>query len=106
MPQILFTFHVARNDVESFDLVTALFPDIIIADVHVPRLDGFDFIKVIRRDTGNRPLPILVQSGEQFSEPHDLARQTGANGWHRKLVTLSPSSSQRDNALHSEKVMP
>jgi len=79
-----FTFHAASDGVEGIKFVTALSPDIIITDIRMPRLDGIDFIKAIRRDTGNATLPILVHSSEQFSETYDRARQAGANGWLRK----------------------
>jgi len=49
----------ARDGVEAIDVIPELNPDIVICDLHMPRLDGVGFV---RRQMRLRPLPIIILS--------------------------------------------
>lgn len=53
--------------------------DIIVTDINMPRMDGYELIKSLREKEQYRDLPIIVLSTEN-SEPKD-ARAAGATGW-------------------------
>ena len=53
--------------------------DIIVTDINMPRMDGYELIKSLRETEQYRDLPIIVLSTEN-SEPKD-ARAAGATGW-------------------------
>ncbi|MDQ6759906.1 MAG: response regulator [Acidobacteriota bacterium] len=44
----------------------------LITDIHLPKMDGFQFIQQIRSEPRFRHLPILVISGD--SDPHTAGR--------------------------------
>jgi CheY-like chemotaxis protein len=43
---------------------TAAIPDLIISDVHMPRMDGLVLTDVLRRDARTREIPIILLSGD------------------------------------------
>lgn len=59
-------------------------PDIVLADVNMPGLNGYKICERLRQDddTANIPIILLVGSFEPFDE--DEARRVGANDWITK----------------------
>jgi two-component system chemotaxis response regulator CheY len=55
--------------------------DVIITDINMPRMDGFEFIDQVRRDPRNRAIPILVLTTESEPAKKQRARDSGATGW-------------------------
>jgi PAS domain S-box-containing protein len=46
-------------------------PDLVLADVMMPRLDGFSLLKRLRADERTRPLPFIMLSARAGEEPDD-----------------------------------
>lgn len=59
-------------------------PDLLITDINMPRMDGFELIEVVRALPRYRGLPILVLSTEFSDEKKARARAAGATGWITK----------------------
>ncbi len=55
--------------------------DIIITDINMPVMDGFEFIEQVRGGCRNSRLPILVLTTESDQEKRNRARKAGATGW-------------------------
>ncbi len=55
--------------------------DIIITDINMPVMNGFEFIEQVRSGGKNSRLPILVLSTESDQEKRNRAREAGATGW-------------------------
>jgi CheY-like chemotaxis protein len=53
-------------------------PDIVLADVHMPGLSGYQVCERIKQDNGNIPVVLLVGSFEPFDE--EEAKRVGADG--------------------------
>ncbi|MEM6625424.1 MAG: response regulator [Pseudomonadota bacterium] len=58
--------------------------DVIITDINMPRLNGFEFIERVRIDMGRRGVPILILSTETGPEMKARAKAAGATGWITK----------------------
>ncbi len=63
-------------------------PDIIILDLTLGAMDGFEFLKRIRADELTRQLPVIVISGDGTSQAVDKAYEAGANTMFRKPSSL------------------
>lgn len=55
--------------------------DLVITDINMPRMDGYEVIRQLRRNTAYKSLPILVLTTESEKEKKNLAREAGATGW-------------------------
>ena len=62
-------------------------PDLIITDINMPNMDGFELIKNIRELPGFRFKPILTLTTESQAAKRDEAKKLGATGWLVKPVT-------------------
>ena len=55
--------------------------DLVITDLHMPKLDGIDLIKEIRSMPAYQFIPILVLTTESQATKKQNAKAAGATGW-------------------------
>lgn len=55
--------------------------DVIITDINMPRMDGYEVIRNLRRDPAHKATPILVLTTESDGDKKNMARDAGATGW-------------------------
>ena len=55
--------------------------DVVITDINMPRMDGYEVIRQLRRNPDHKTTPILVLTTESETEKKNLAREAGATGW-------------------------
>lgn len=61
--------------------------DLVISDLHMPEMDGFEFIRNIRSNQKYRYLPILVLTTEANPALQQEAKNAGATAWIMKPFT-------------------
>jgi two-component system chemotaxis response regulator CheY len=62
-------------------LAVAEHVDVVITDVNMPKMDGYEVVRRLRGDPAYRSTPILVLTTESDAEKRDIARTAGATGW-------------------------
>jgi two-component system, chemotaxis family, chemotaxis protein CheY len=55
--------------------------DLIITDLHMPVMDGIEFIKSVRGNQTYKMIPILFLTTESQNEKKLEAKDAGATGW-------------------------
>lgn len=55
--------------------------DLIITDLHMPVMDGIEFIRVVRSTEGYENIPILFLTTESQTAKKMEAKEAGATGW-------------------------
>lgn len=55
--------------------------DVVITDINMPKMDGYEVVRRLRDDPAYRSTPILVLTTESETEKRDIARKAGATGW-------------------------
>jgi two-component system chemotaxis response regulator CheY len=55
--------------------------DVIITDINMPRMDGYEVIRQLRSNPCHKTTPILVLTTESDTQKKSLARDAGATGW-------------------------
>ncbi|MFO1180288.1 Hpt domain-containing protein [Ottowia sp.] len=54
-------------------------PAVVLSDIEMPRMDGFDFLRNIRADAAWRDLPVVMITSRTADKHQEHARQLGAN---------------------------
>ncbi|WHZ10561.1 MAG: Signal transduction histidine kinase CheA [Burkholderiaceae bacterium] len=54
-------------------------PAVVLADIEMPRMDGFDLVRNIRADQQLRDLPVIMITSRIAEKHKELARQLGVN---------------------------
>ena len=78
---------LASNGQEGVYLATAEHPDLIIADIEMPVLNGYEMIKQLRAQREMHDIPILVLTGFG-KDTMDSALKAGANRAMMKPILL------------------
>jgi two-component system chemotaxis response regulator CheY len=77
----------ALNGLEALEKLYLAPTDLLIVDVNMPQMDGFTFLKVLRRQDGAvASIPALLTSTEAGPQDLDAARAAGANFYLVKPV--------------------
>jgi len=78
----------ALNGLEALEKLLVEPADLLIVDVNMPQMDGFTFLKVLRRQALRvSSIPALVTSTEAGPQDIAAARTAGANFYLVKPVT-------------------
>ena len=80
-----FTNVVSTSDpAEVEDLYTGFRPDLLLLDLHMPKLDGFAVMEKLKAGLGNDYLPILVLTADSTRETRLKALEAGAKDFLTK----------------------
>ncbi len=79
-----YTVHVAEDAIKAGYLVLRSPPDLIISDVNMPHLDGFEFIGALKADKTIPDIPVIFLTSEE--EGLQRGKGLGAVGYITKPV--------------------
>ena len=83
-----FKVEEALNGLEALEKLHDAATDLLIVDVNMPQMDGFTFLKVLRRqDLPVAAIPALVISTESGAQDLEAARAAGGNFYLVKPVS-------------------
>jgi chemosensory pili system protein ChpA (sensor histidine kinase/response regulator) len=74
-----FEVMTARDGVDALSQLQEQKPDVILLDVEMPRMDGFEFASIVRNDAQLRHLPIIMITSRTGQKHRDRAREIGVN---------------------------
>ncbi|MBN1181999.1 MAG: response regulator [Bacteroidales bacterium] len=64
-------------------------PDVIILDLMMPKIDGFEVLYQIKADPGLKNIPILVVSARHDKDALNKAEEFGVAGFVKKPIELN-----------------
>jgi two-component system, chemotaxis family, chemotaxis protein CheY len=79
-----FTVESAVDGEHGLERMHEVKPDLLITDINMPKMDGFELIGAVREKAEFRGTPILVLSTEFSDDKKTRARDAGATGWITK----------------------
>jgi two-component system, chemotaxis family, chemotaxis protein CheY len=79
-----FTIESAEDGEAGLARMHEVKPDLLITDINMPKMDGFELIEAVRAVPEFRGTPILVLSTEFSDDKKARAREAGATGWITK----------------------
>jgi two-component system cell cycle sensor histidine kinase/response regulator CckA len=93
----------ATAGAEALDLARRLHPDVVLADVVMPGMDGYEFVHQLRADAGTADIPVLLYTANfRPDEAEPLAAAYGVTQVISKSADPGDLLVAIDHALHSE----
>lgn len=75
------TVYVAHDGVEGLEIAHKHFPNIIVSDVMMPRMNGFDMCKSIKSDLEISHLPVVLLTSKSDSTFQEVGYKLGADAF-------------------------
>ncbi|MDR4516336.1 MAG: Hpt domain-containing protein [Nitrosomonas sp.] len=69
----------AKQGLEAMDIIAEIKPDIILADLEMPKMNGFELIQKIRSNPDTADIPIIVITSRTAEKHRKMATEFGAN---------------------------
>ena len=64
-------------------------PDLILMDLSLPVMDGWEAIRTLKTDTGTQAIPIIALTAHAMAEDEARAREAGCDDYDTKPVNFS-----------------
>ena len=71
----------AKDGVDALEQLGGTLPDVMLLDIEMPRMDGFELTKHLRRNARTQHLPIIMITSRAADKHRDYAMQLGANAY-------------------------
>jgi DNA-binding response OmpR family regulator len=78
----------AQDGQMAFDFLQTKTPDLIILDLMMPKMNGFEFLKKIKSIPKIDKIPILILTGLKSVEDEMIGLQSGANDYLTKPIKM------------------
>jgi len=81
-------YHVleARDGEEGIRLARQEHPDLILMDISIPKIDGWEATRRLKADPGTRAIPVIALTAHALEEDRQKALQAGCNSYLAKPV--------------------
>ena len=74
-----FRVATAADGLEALDKAFELLPDIILMDLSLPQLDGWEATKRLKGDDRTKTIPIIALTAHALASAHDKAKAAGCD---------------------------
>jgi len=74
----------AKDGVDALEKLVDMTPDVMLLDVEMPRMDGFELTKQLRRDAKTKRLPIIMITSRTAEKHRNYALELGVNDYMGK----------------------
>jgi CheY-like chemotaxis protein len=82
-----YEFESAFDGVEGFDKIAASQPDLVILDVQMPKMDGFEMFKKLLAENKVPGLPVIFLTGISEKRGAHFQEEDVKNHFNNKLVS-------------------
>ena len=70
-----------KDGVDALEHALGMLPDVMLVDIEMPRMDGFELTRNVRGDPRTHDIPIIIISSRTAEKHRAQAAQLGANGF-------------------------
>ena len=74
-------YHVltAKDGVDALEQLLDVVPDVMLVDIEMPRMDGFDLTRNVRADARLKDVPIIMITSRTAEKHRNYAKEIGVN---------------------------
>ncbi|MBN1949837.1 MAG: response regulator [Bacteroidales bacterium] len=96
-----FNFIEAENGVEGIEMATEHMPDLIITDVMMPKMDGFEFCSKIKTTLETSHIPVIVLTSKSNATDQKAGLEKGADDFISKPFNINILKARMQNLIKS-----
>ena len=76
----------AQDGVQAVALARRLHPDLILMDISIPEIDGWEATKILRQDPTTRDIPIIALTAHALADDRERATAVGFTSYLAKPI--------------------
>jgi signal transduction histidine kinase/ligand-binding sensor domain-containing protein/DNA-binding response OmpR family regulator len=95
----VYTIFEARNGRDGWETAIKVIPDVIISDILMPDVDGYEFCKRIKKDERTSHIPVLLLTALHSKEHEREGLSCGADDYVTKPFDISILQTKIENML-------
>ena len=96
-----YSVRVAADATEAIRSILTTVPDLVLSDVSLPYMDGFELLEVLRRDETTRSVPVILLTGLVDDDSYVKGIKLGATAYLTKPVLRDELLKTISGALRS-----
>lgn len=73
--------HTAFDGLEGWQKVKEVFPDLVILDVMMPKIDGFNVCKLIKSDSTCNDIPVIILTARGQEHDKKIGKEVDADAY-------------------------
>jgi|GEM_PF-6491979 len=97
-----FDTRTAKDGLDAIDVVSNWVPDIILLDIEMPRMDGFEFASHLKNDDLLQHIPIIMITSRTGEKHREQAEKFGVNNFLGKPYTEETLLASMSNLLNKD----
>ena len=75
---------LAKNGAEALKLAKEEKPDLVLMDIMLPRMNGYEVTRVLKGDAETRHIPVIAITARTIDYDEEMAREAGCEGYLTK----------------------
>ena len=76
----------AQDGVEAVELARTAQPDLILMDISIPRMDGWEATRILRGDSRTSAIPIIALTAHALADDRERAAKVGFSSYLAKPI--------------------
>ncbi|TDW44616.1 CheY-like chemotaxis protein [Flavobacterium sp. 270] len=96
-----YELHTAYNGIEALKILrdqnNKLIPDVILLDINMPRMNGIEFLQVIREDADLKSLKVFIMTTSSEGNDRTEAEKLGISGYIIKPLNYTENTKRSDS---------
>jgi CheY-like chemotaxis protein len=76
-----YAVEAALDGVEGLEKMKKFMPDIILLDIKMPKMNGFEFLKMVNDTYGQNKIPVIITSNDSTLEKISEGMELGIRGY-------------------------
>lgn len=94
-----FSVMAAESGTEALKMLQRKTPDLILSDVRMPVMNGFDLYQHVRSETKNKNIPYVFMSSIDDYDAMHVAKELGADGYVTKPYDIDDAKTTINQLL-------
>ena len=98
-----FDVMIASNGIEALEMAHSVHPDLIILDIIMPGMNGFDVCRKLKIDSKFSGIPVIMLSAKFQPNDIEFGKEMGADAYLTKPLELEALSDKMNELLRIKK---
>jgi len=99
--QIRYELHTAYNGLEALQQLrnaeNPLKPDVVLLDINMPKMNGIEFLRILREDEKLKNLKVFIMTTSSESSDRTAAESLGISGYIIKPLNYTDNTKRPDS---------